>query len=216
MLKYGIISDSKPGFAKVIFPQDDNIVTDWLPICVPFSLGDKIVWSLKINTQVACMMDEHCEEGIILGATYNDEDIPPNDADFEIEFEDGTKITYDKTAGELKANVQGKITALATGDIDIESSEGAIKAKGFTTATIEAPAITLKGAVTVEGVITAGGLALTPMPGVSGADGKAHGDINVTGSVNADSDVKAGTIYLSGHKHTYPPGSGGGITSTPV
>ncbi len=213
--KNGIISQSKPGFARVIFPADDNMVSDWLPICYPFTMGDKACWVLKINTLVACVMDEYCNEGVVLGSIYNQEDAPPeaaNEHTTVVEFEDGTVLSYDKSSHELLADVKGKITAKATGNIKVESSAGDVKAKGLTIH-IEAANITLTGAVMVEGVITAGGLALTPMPGVPGApDGKVTGDINVTGTVKADTDIQVGLISLKSHKH--PTGSGS--TGTPI
>lgn len=209
--KHGLVSNSKPGFARVIFPADDNMVSDWLPICFPFTMGDAACWQLKVNSLVACVMDEHCNEGVILGAIFNQADTVPSEANstnFIFKFEDGSIISYDKNTHELKADINGKITAKATGNVDVESSAGDVKAKGLTVH-IEAVDITLTGAVMVEGVITAGGLALMPMPGVPGApDGKVQGDINVTG------DVKAGLVSLKTHQHTYA--SGGGVTSTPI
>jgi len=215
--KHGIISDSKPGFARVIFPADDNMVSDWLPICYPFTMGDQACWIIKVNSLVSCLMDQRCEEGVILGAIYNQEDPVPTEASSTnaiFKFEDGSIISYDKSSHELLADIKGKITAKATGNIKVESSMGDVKAKGLTVH-IEAVNITLSGAVMVEGVITAGGLALVAMPSITGSpDGKVTGDINVTGSVKADTDVKVGTISLKTHQHTYA--SGGGTTSTPI
>ena len=122
--KHGLVSDNKPGFARLIFPADDNMVSDWLPICYPFTMGDTACWLLKINSLVACVMDEHCNEGVILGAIFNQEDTVPTEAsttNIIFKFEDGSIISYDKSSHELLADIKGKITGKATGNIDVES-----------------------------------------------------------------------------------------------
>ncbi|MDI3319997.1 phage baseplate assembly protein V [Pinibacter soli] len=223
--KIGLVSDAKAGFAKVYF-KDDDITSDWWPVIVRTSLKDKESWILNANEHVACITDTHCEEGFIIGAIHSNAEPPDSGASknkFRKVFEDGTYLEYDKSSHELTANVQGKVTISAngnikattnTGNIEATTTAGNINAKALQ-ATIEAPVITLKGAVTVQGTITAGGLSLTAMPGVSGADGKVQGDINVTGAVNADGAVKSGAISLGTHKHTGVQ-TGSGTSGTPV
>lgn len=102
----GHVSESKPGYARVAFPGESGIVSDWLPVAVPFSMTDKVCWQLPIQTQVMCCMGPHLDEGVIIGATYNEEDTAPEGVSenvFKILFEDGTEIKYDKTAHELTA-----------------------------------------------------------------------------------------------------------------
>jgi phage baseplate assembly protein V len=215
-LKFGIVSDTKPGYAKVYFEEDD-IVTDWWPVLVRTSMKDFESWPLNIQEHVACVVGEHCEEGVVLGAIHSDPEPPDPGAGagkFRKVFEDGTYLEYDKSAHRLTANVQGEVDVIATSDINATSQTN-IKAKASILASIEAPTITLKGAVTVQGVITAGGLALTPMAGVTGADGKVQGDINISGSVNADADVKAGTVSLKTHIHSGVT-TGSGTSGQPV
>lgn len=76
----GEICDTKPGYAKVLLVAD-GIPTDWLQVIYPFTIGNKACWTLPINTQVAVLMDDRCEDGVILGCTYNDEDKIPDAAD---------------------------------------------------------------------------------------------------------------------------------------
>ena len=98
--KYGLISEVKPGFAKVHF-DDDEIVSDWLPIVVRKSQSDKENWQLEINEHVVCIMDEDCNEGVIVGAVYSDADAPDDEegaGKFRKKFSDGTVIEYDKNA----------------------------------------------------------------------------------------------------------------------
>lgn len=199
IFKQGIVSEWKPGYAKVYFEVDD-FVTTWLQIVYPFTLKDKSCFPLSVNEQVACLMDEYCEDGIIFGATYSSQDTPPNEANdhtFVTKFEDGTILKYDKSTHILTADVKG--------EADL---------KALTVANVEAPIINLKGVVNVIGPLTAGGISIAPITGITGADGKVTGDLNVTGTVSADTDVKSGLITLKTHKHTAP--SGGGLTTAPV
>ena len=215
-LKFGIISESKPGYAKVYLEEND-IVTDWWPVLVQTSLTDVESWPLNVKEHVACICGERCEEGVILGAIHSTVSLPDQGAaagKFRKVFEDGTFLEYDKLAHKLTANVQGEVDIIATSDINATSQTN-IKASAIVQATIEAPIINLKGAVTVQGVITAGGLAITAMPGITGADGKVTGDLNITGTVKADTDIKAGTVSLKTHIHTGVT-TGAGVSGQPL
>ncbi len=101
--KYGIVSESKPGFAKVYF-EEDGIVTDFWPLLQRTSLKDKSTWPLNLKEHVVCLVDERLEDGVILGAIYNEDDpVDPAAADdkFRMLFEDGTYIEYNKTSHQL-------------------------------------------------------------------------------------------------------------------
>jgi phage baseplate assembly protein V len=196
-LKYGLVSSVKSGFVRVKFEEDDGIVSDWLPVMVRKSKSEKESWQLEINEHVVCIMDEHGEFGVCLGAIPNDEDTPdPGEGagKFRKIFSDGTEIEYDSNTKKLTVDVKGELTGKAT-----------IKA------TVEAPLIELTGNVVISGTVTAAGLVIAAGGTMGMQDGsplKATGDIETTG------DVKAGLISLSTHKHTAP--SGGGPTSTPI
>jgi len=119
--KFGTISEVKKGFARVLF-ADDDIVSNWLPVLVSRSLNDKASWPYEIDEQVFCMMDERCEYGIIQGAVYSDEDLPDDyegAGKFRKLFSDGSFIEYNKNTHILTANIQGKIKAIATDDIEV-------------------------------------------------------------------------------------------------
>lgn len=128
MLKFGLISDvdAAKGLARVHF-DDDGIVSAWLPIAFPKAMADSFVWLPDINEHVACLMDEHAENGVIIGSIYSAA-TAPNGGDkdkFRVRFQDGTVIEYDRAAHKLKANVQGSVDVEASGDI-------ALKAAGIT------------------------------------------------------------------------------------
>lgn len=148
MLKLGIISefDAKTMRARVSF-EENNIVSNWLPITVQYSLKNTDEFPIEVNTPVWCIMHDNLNDGVIGGAYYN-EDVQPiekNENLFYREFSDGTKITYDLTSS--------KLTIESSGGVEIK------------------------------------------------------GNLKVSGSVEAGQDVKAGTISLKTHVHSYMNGT---------
>ncbi|SHN45948.1 phage baseplate assembly protein V [Chitinophaga sp. CF418] len=190
-LKFGTISEAKPGFARVYF-EEDEIVSDFWPVLGRTSLIDKESWVLNVDEHVVCLCDERCELGVVLGAIANEKDpVEPGASvgKFRKVFSDGTIIEYDKESHKLTADVKGAVDIISTTQLT---------AKAIVKASVEAPQIELKGTVTILGVLTAAGLSVTAMPGVPGSDGKitASADIETTG------DIKAGTVSLKAHVHS--------------
>jgi phage baseplate assembly protein V len=219
MYKVGVISETKPGYCKVHFPAND-IVSDWLPIAYQGTMAYKDHHPYEVQQQVVCLMDENCEDGCIIGATYNDEDTPPTEANANTwvkKFKDGTTLTYNSSSKHLKVKAEGKVTIDAKDDVlvktlkDVNCEGLNVKGKAFVKATVEAPLIELKGNVTVVGTLTAGGLTIAAM---GGGSGKVNGNLEVTGEVKG-ATVKAGTIDLATHKHLGVT-TGAGISGTPT
>ena len=78
MLKFGTVTNINPltARARVEF-SNDNMTSYWLPILQKKTLKDKYYSVLDVGEQVACLMDENCEDGIILGAIYTNLDNVP-------------------------------------------------------------------------------------------------------------------------------------------
>ena len=211
MLRFGNITEVDPanGYARVTF-TDDGIVSAFLQFLTLGAIKDKFSFTFNVNEQVACLMDENSEEGVILGAVFNDESKPSGTAEgvFKTLFDDGSVIEYDRNTSEYKLDIKGKINIVAEGEVIISSNTNvkinAVNAEitATTIAKITAPAIELNGAVAVGGAITISGAISAP----GGAP--INGDFKVTG------DVKAGIISLLTHKHTSSPS--GGPTTTPI
>ncbi len=70
-IKFGTVSASKPGFARVRLPDADNMRTMWLPIAYPKTQNDQACWTYDNGEQVVVLMDGRGEDGVILGAVYS-------------------------------------------------------------------------------------------------------------------------------------------------
>jgi phage baseplate assembly protein V len=142
MIKFGTISKIDPdnGLVKVSFPSDD-IESDWLPMIKQGTKSNKYFHIFDTGEHVACMMDERCENGVVLGAIYSKDETPGavKGADVVgVEFSDGTVVKYDRSNSKLtiitEGNVEIEATKLkvtgdleVTGDVDVT---GGISATG--------------------------------------------------------------------------------------
>lgn len=112
LYKVGIVTEYKNGQARVYF-EKDNIQTDWLQICYPFSVGNSMVYPLANNTQVHCIMDEFCEEGCIIGASYNTADATPaNNNNVVMALGSGSKYQLKKGSDTLLTALTDLIGAI--------------------------------------------------------------------------------------------------------
>jgi phage baseplate assembly protein V len=203
MLRFGNISEFNPqtGYARVTF-IDDGIVSDWLQVLVKNSLENKYFHALDVNEQVACLMDDNLEDGVILGAIYSDK-ITPNNGNkdvVKVNFSDGSFVEYNRESHEYNINIKGKININAESDIKIISDskvniEGSTEVNinavnanitATTIAKIQAPAIQLNGAVAVTGAITVSGTLTAP----SGQP--IQGDLRATGNVESGGNMLVG------------------------
>lgn len=222
MLRFGNITEIDPakGYARVTF-TDDGIVSDWLQIIVKTALNDKDSFTFNINEQVACLMDENSEEGVILGAIFNDKNSPNGGGVgiFRTVFDDNSVIEYDRNSHKYTLDIQGEISIKSSSVVNIEAVTANVKAsataniealntniKATAIAKIEAPAIQLTGAVAISGALTVGGTISAP------GGGAISGDFKVSGDVQSGSGV--GLVSLKTHRHTTT--TNGNPTSTPI
>lgn len=91
--------DAKRHMARVMFPDKDNVVSDWLPVIVPNTKKNKDEYHLDIDEHVfCCMMGNGLEMGVVMGSIYDDTNKPPvGDGDIRVTtFADGIKISVDR------------------------------------------------------------------------------------------------------------------------
>jgi phage baseplate assembly protein V len=148
--KTGIVTDvdNAKALVRVKFPEME-IVSDWLPVLVMRAKTDQFFNAMVINEHVICLMDENCEDGVVVGCIYDETNVPVGAGDGKHfnKFSDGTEIIYDSVAKKLTINAAGNVEIVAataskitvnSGDLEIEADNlkvtGNIKATGEVTA----------------------------------------------------------------------------------
>lgn len=194
--KVGLVYESKPGHARVQFPDLDGMVSGWLPMIVKKSLKDKECLTLDIGEQVACVLDEYFESGCVIGAVYSDEDVPPvTSADkYHFAFFDGGSFEYDRNSG--------KLTIVTTGDAYV-SAGGAVTLRSPVGVTLDTPSTICTGDLLVKGGLTYQG----GMTGSGGSGGSGGESATISGGMRVTGDIEAtGKILDSGgnsNHHTH-------------
>jgi len=189
-LKFGTVSASKPGFARVRLADFNNMRTMWLPIAYPKTQHDQCCWTYDAGEHVAVLLDTRGEDGVILGAVYSSADTPPiSDSNlFSIRFNDGACLEYDR---------HRHVLTLAGVQTVVVQASAEIQMKADAQITIDAPRVEVTGDVLIKGTLTAqNGVAIT-----GGDGGKIVGDLRVQGSIHA-----SGTIIDTGgnsNHHTH-------------
>ncbi|MGH7118169.1 MAG: phage baseplate assembly protein V, partial [Acetobacteraceae bacterium] len=175
---------------RVRFPERDNIVSYWLPLSVRCSQDDKDFWMPDIGEQVLCLMDEHDENGAVLGAIYSNADAPESWAAAGVrgfQASDGAIVTYDRNSHTLTAQLpSGATVTVTTGQVSkvVLGSDCTALMQDAAGAYVKA---TNDGNVRVNGnLLVAGTIGTT-----SGTWG--NGSATVTGTIKATQDIVAST-----------------------
>ena len=122
MLRFGIVSqiNALNAQARVSF-QDDESTSYWLPVLQTKTFKDKFYAMPDIGEQVACLMDENSEDGVILGAIYSTEDVPAviSEKQISLNLENNSLINIDKETNSLNItfeniNLNGNINHTGT------------------------------------------------------------------------------------------------------
>ncbi|MCH5305184.1 MAG: phage baseplate assembly protein V [Rikenella sp.] len=185
MLRLGIISElgdgENLGFARVSF-DDSEIVSGWLSLPSSNSRTVKQWIPVEVNSQVACLMDDFCEQGCIVAVLWSETDTPPDWAmpdTLGIRFGDGTEIYYDAGSHTLtvnapdaelnfkckKLNVEGDVAIIGKTEIQGDASiSGNASVTGDVAANGEITAGPLKIALTKHKHTTPMGPSGTPIP----------------------------------------------------
>lgn len=126
MLRFGKITgiDAAKGLYQVTF-DEDKLVSGWIQAIVKNTKDNKEESGYDQDEHVACMMDEHCEWGVIIGAIY-DEANPPEIGNADVwqkKFKDGTFIKYDRSAKELTVDCAGTAVINASDTITINGGD---------------------------------------------------------------------------------------------
>jgi|ERR1700722_13976576 phage baseplate assembly protein V len=121
MYRVGIVKaqDVYNARVRVSFPDRDQLQSWWLPVVFPKTQNDKGYWIPDVGEQVVCTMDEHDEDGAVLGAIYSSADaVPVANADkLHWTSKDGAFFEYDRSTHGLQMNIGngGSVTIAASG-----------------------------------------------------------------------------------------------------
>ena len=121
-IRHGYVSDLDTDTMRVKVKLEelgDDFVTHWLPVAMMATQDDKSYDHIDINTFVCCIVDDKCENGIVIGGIYTD-DNKTDGAGTDLmgrKFKDGTRVQYDRSAH--KASIDND-----THDVKIEINGG--------------------------------------------------------------------------------------------
>lgn len=183
-VKFGTVSASRPGFARVRLPDFDNMRTMWLPIAYPKTKDDQCCWTYDNGEHVAVLLDSRGEDGVILGAVYSSADMPPvtDPNKFVIRFKDSALLEYDRNSHVLTVSGVQKVVVEASAEILL---------KADAKVTVDTPEAEFTGNLTVQ-------KKLTYLGGMSGSGGSGVA-ATITGNLHVDGNVDAtGAIVDAG------------------
>ena len=109
MLRFGIVSQINPVLAQArVSFGDDDLTSYWLPVLQLKTMKDKFFVMPDIGEQVACLMDENSEDGVILGAIYSTEDVPivTSEKQISLNLENNSLVNIDKETNTLTITFQ--------------------------------------------------------------------------------------------------------------
>ncbi|OQS39943.1 phage baseplate assembly protein V [Chromobacterium haemolyticum] len=191
-LKFGTVSASKPGFARVRLPDLDNMRTMWLPIAYPKTLQDQCCWTYDNGEHVAVLLDARGEDGVILGAVYSDVDKPPvtDPNKFAVRFKDGALLEYDRGTHVLTVTGVQKVVVQADAEILLQAGAKV---------TVDTPEAEFSGNVLVKGKLEGqGGMAVS---GGNGASAVISGKVEVEGDIHASGSMMDAGGNSNHHSH---------------
>ena len=137
MYRVGIVKvqDAANARVRVVFPDNDQMQSWWLPVVFAKTQNDKMYWIPDVGEQVVCVMDEYAEDGAVLGAIYSSVDRPPVASAEKVHWtsKDGAVFDYDRAVHALQVSIPsgGTVTISANGaSIAIDESGNVTVAAG--------------------------------------------------------------------------------------
>lgn len=197
LLKIGEVSSVNPQSctARVVFDDDDGLVSGDLQILQMNSLKNKGYWLPDVGEDVVCaFLGTGVEEGFILGATYAGAVEPPASSQDKraVHFSDGSFFEFDRSASEFKVEIGASKVTINKERITAEAATVEVKAaskveiEGASQVNVKTPSFTL----------TTGGGATLTLSGsdaqISSADLTFVGSMTVTGTLSVSGDIMAG------------------------
>lgn len=189
IVQIGTISATKSkdgkALARVILDDDEDNqrVSKFLPVVSLANSFGKVYFPLRVNEQVLVISPfGNANSGFIIRSIFNKSCKEPNGANEHtaiVEFEDGTRISYDSKASDLKVDAVKSINIICK------------------TATVTANSTTITSTTTHEGDVTINGkLKVTEL--IEGGDGIAIKGGEAVGGAKFECDINAKDINSDG------------------
>ncbi|WJY16818.1 phage baseplate assembly protein V [Pectobacteriaceae bacterium CE90] len=178
--------------ARVRLPELDNMRTGWLDVVQRNTRNNKDYWLPDVGEQVKVLLDEHGEDGVILGSVYSSVDTPPvNNPDVRgTTHADGGAFYYDRQTHTL--TISGGIEHIViecAADVTVRTQK----------VTLNATETEVTGNMLVKGRLTyQGGLAGS---GGSGAAAVIQGNVSVDGNIDATGSIMDTGGNSNHHSH---------------
>lgn len=139
-MRRGIVVDGRGSQVKVQFDDSDGVISPWLDVAQPSTIGKQAYRRFKKGEMVRCYLDRKGESGEALYAIYNDQNPAPADSDDIAHYvmPDGSVIVWEP----------GKVTATDVGGNTVTMTGGKITVEGNVEITGN---LKVSGDVTVEG-----------------------------------------------------------------
>ncbi|MBO7173834.1 MAG: phage baseplate assembly protein V [Burkholderiaceae bacterium] len=189
LIKIGEVSSINPtqGTARVLFDDDDSIVSFDLQVLQRNTFKNRDYAMPDVGEDVLCLfLPTGTEEGFILGSVYAGE-VSPKESTGDIRsvvFADGTRIAYDRSAGELTIEIKGTKIVANGQNVNIAAP---------TVIDLKAPTITLTmGGTTM--VLSGSQASIKASNLVFEGDMSVTGNLSVTGNVSASGSVHGTNI----------------------
>lgn len=166
-LQFGTVSevDDPKHAVRVVLPALENLQTDWLPMLTLAAGGNQFYCLPDVGALVVCLLDTQGEQGVCLGAIYNDSDpTPATSRDLHVlQYTNGTRIQHNRKTGDVLIKTKGKVTIDApetetTGNLLVSGSLTYMQ--GMTGNGGGGATATINGSLSATGDIAAGAISL--------------------------------------------------------
>lgn len=179
-IHFGVVSEllslaDQPPKVRVLLPQLNNLPSPWLKMLHPKTLRDQFYWLPDIGEQVVVLLDAAGEQGVVLGCVYSKVDVAPalgNDV-VVMQFNDGTRLEYNRAAHVLLAKVAGDVVVQASGNVQLVGKTISLTGDSVT---INGP-LHVTGPVEMDAAVKTGAL-------------QVGGDVSISGKLAASGNLK--------------------------
>lgn len=212
LIKIGEVSsvDETKCTARVVFDDDDSVISYELPILQRNTLENKDYQTVHVGEDVVCVfLPNGQEDGFIIGSFYAGEVTPPaSSKDIRtVVFADGSKVTYDRSSHSLTVEIDGttivadrsRVAVASPDEIKNDSTtvtvsgSAKVNINGGASVNITTPALNLNvGGTTMS--LTGSSATITSSNLVLNGNIAVTGDLSVTGNINATGPVHGSNI----------------------